>query len=464
MSQLPFPPGRTDVAVAERRGRTDLITAPISAFESETQAVILRTAPYSQHAILHVLAGIIVVSLVLMSVVKLDRVVNSTGRILPTAGSYFVQPLDKAIVTAIVAHPGDVVRKGQVLARLDPTFAQADLKDLTAKVASDQALVARLKAEQAGTTYVADPKSPDSVLQAAIFNQRRSEYAASVNDFSSRIAADEAVVSRNHSDTADYNQRLALAQQAEQTQEELARQGFGRKLSMLSATDARVEMERMASESRAGAAQAASDASSLAAQRAAFISKWRGDLTTQLVQAQTALDEASQQLAKASKVSDLSTLTAPADAVVLKVGKASIGSVIDQSGGGEPLFTLTPLGGPLQAEVRVPARDVGFIKVGDTVRVKLDAYSYISHGLAKGVIKTISDNSFTTTDEGMPTQPYYKVIVAITDARLRNVPKDFQLIPGLTVSGDILVGRRTIMSYLLEGVMRTGSEAMREPQ
>src|SRR5579863_1593304 len=237
MSQLPS---------LDRRGRTDLVAAPISAFESETQAVILRTAPYSQHAILHVLAGIIALSLLLMCFVRLDRVVNSSGRILPSQGSYFVQPLDKAIVTAIVAHPGDVVRKGQVLARLDPTFAQADLKDLQAKHESDGALVARLKAEQVGGTYVVDPKSPDSVLQGSIFSQRRAEYQASVSDFSSRIASDNAVVSREHTDAADYAQRLGLARQAEQTQVELEKEGFGRKLSLLGATDARLEVQRLA--------------------------------------------------------------------------------------------------------------------------------------------------------------------------------------------------------------------------
>jgi hypothetical protein len=46
---------------------------------------------------------------------------------------------------------------------------------------------------------------------------------------------------------------------------------------------------------------------------------------------------------------------------------------------------------------------------------------------------------------------------------LRNVPADFRLIPGMTLDGDIMVGRRSIMSYLVEGVLRTGSEAMREP-
>src|SRR5580704_15491408 len=60
-----------------RRERADLIAAPISAFESETQAVIQRTTPYSEHAILYVLTGMIVLSLILMSVVKLDRVVSA---------------------------------------------------------------------------------------------------------------------------------------------------------------------------------------------------------------------------------------------------------------------------------------------------------------------------------------------------------------------------------------------------
>ena len=113
-----------------RRAPVDDLDAPISAFESETQAVIQSVAPFSERTILHVLAAMVVVAIFLMAVVKLDRVVSGNGRILPTQGSLFVQPLDRAIVTSIVARPGDVVRKGQVLATLDPTFAQADLRDL----------------------------------------------------------------------------------------------------------------------------------------------------------------------------------------------------------------------------------------------------------------------------------------------------------------------------------------------
>jgi hemolysin D len=447
-----------------RRKRTDLIAEPISAFESETQLVFQKTRPHSEHAILHVLAAMLVIVLVLMCVVRLDRVVTTEGRIVPSQGSFFVQPLDRAIVTSILVHPGDFVKKGQVLATLDPTFAQADLKTLQAKQASDQALVNRLEAEQSGKPYVVYPSSQDSVLQASIYNQRKAEYAESVGDFDAKVGADQAAIRRARQDASDYSQRLALASKAEQNYRALQAQGYGSTTGMLNATDARVEMDRMVSENQNTALQAQSDVSASAAERAAFVDKWKSDVATQLVAAQSDLSEVSQNLAKASKVSDLSVLVAPTDAVVLKVGKASIGSVVDPgSPGNDALFTLTPITGPLDAEVRVNARDIGFIRPGDKVRIKLEAYRYTSHGLATGVIKTISDGSFTTSDDGQIVPPYYKARVAITDARLRNVPAGFRLIPGLTVSGEVLVGSRTVMSYLFEGAMRTGSEAMREP-
>jgi multidrug efflux pump subunit AcrA (membrane-fusion protein) len=87
----------------------------------------------------------------------------------------------------------------------------------------------------------------------------------------------------------------------------------------------------------------------------------------------------------------------------------------------------------------------------------------MQHGMAKGVIQTISEGSFTADENNTAVEPYFKVAVTIKEVHLRNVPPDFRLIPGMTLVGDIMVGRRTILSYLVEGALRTGSEAMREP-
>ncbi len=387
--------------------------------------------------------------------------VTTTGRIVPTEGTLFVQPLDKAIVKKILVKVGDVVRKGQVLATLDPTFAAADLAQLQQKMASDQATVDRLEAEQAGKPYqAADRGDPNQILQASIWRQHQAEYDASLNDFDARIQSAESDIARLRQDVELYGQRLKLAAQIEKMHTALAQSGYGQKLNVIIAVDSRVEMERQLAESRNQLAEDEHNVESLKAQRAAYVEKWRSDIGSDLVTARNDLEQTRQDLIKAQKLHELVNLTAPEDAVVLKLGDASIGSVAQD---GQPLITLVPLHGPLEAEVEIDAQDMGFVEPGDPVEIKLDAYDFMLHGTARGVIKTVSEGSFTVGENQELRPPYFRARVDITEARLRDVPSDFRLIPGMTLVGDVMVGRRTILSYLVNGALRTGSEAMREP-
>ncbi len=441
----------------------DLLSGPISAFESETQAVFVRTTPYSDHAILHVLVAILVISVLLMSVVKLDRIVMSTGKIVPTQGSVFLQPLDRAVVRQIKVHTGDVVRKGQVLAELDPTFAQADMRQQQDHLANVSSQVARLEAELAGTPYEPGPSQPEQ-LQASIWHQRQSELQQTLADFDARIHSDEALAAKAQQDLAAYSTRLGYAEKVADMEMTLEKNGNASKLKVLEASDAKAEAARQVSESRNTLVGAQHDIDSLKAQRAVALGKWRDDIGTQLVAARDDMNQTQQTLAKATRVSDLITLQAPEDSVVLDIGDASVGSVVDsQTTQTKPLFTLVPLGGPVEADIQIAAQDIGFIKVGDRVQVKLDAYPFMRHGTAKGVITSISEGSFSLSDNQQPVNPYFKARVNVQNTALRNVPSDFRLIPGMTVVGDVLVGHRTILSYLVEGGLRTSSEAMREP-
>ncbi len=446
------------------RRPTDNLPALIGAFESETQAVITRTAPYSDRAILHAIAGLVVIAVVLMCVLKLDRVVTGGGRVVPTGGSIFVQPLDRAIVRSIQVRVGDVVKKGQVLAVLDPTFAGADAADLNGKQGSDSALVARLEAEQAGHPYVPKGASPAEMLQLSVWRQRQVDYRQSLNDFDARIASDQTLVSRGTENARNLEQHLQIATDLEGRMKELEDSGYGATIKTLSARDTRIDATKQLAEARSQAEQARHDLVALRAQRAVFITKWRDDIGTALVTARNDLNTSTQGLVKADRVRDLTKLTAPADGVVLQIGNASAGSIIDsQQSTTQPLFTLIPVGGQMEADIDIPAADIGFVKRGDKVRVKLDAYRFMQHGTADGVIKTISEGSFTKDEDQQKTPTHFKARIAFTKVNLRNVPADFRLIPGMTLQADVLIGSRTIMSYVIEGALRTGSEAMREP-
>ncbi|HXQ23706.1 MAG TPA: HlyD family type I secretion periplasmic adaptor subunit, partial [Candidatus Acidoferrales bacterium] len=370
------------------------------------------------------------------------------------------------IVRQVNVKTGDVVRKGQVLATLDPTFTHADLSQLQQKLGSDEAAVARLEAELAGRPYQFSKTDSYQSIQGGIWAKRQSEYRYNLADFDGRIHGAESQVAQAQSDVAEYTKRMKLADEVEKVYQPLLEKGYVSKLQLMQATDARAEMGRLLADAQNQVSSLGQTLASLKAQRESYIQKWNSDTGTELVTVSNDLDVTRQNLQKAQKLSDLSSLDSPADAVVLKVGKVSSGSVAGsgaQSLGQDPLFTLVPLDAPVEADVNVSARDIGFIKIGDPVKLKLDAYRFMQHGTAKGVIKTISEGSFTTDDNNTPVEPYFKVRVTIKEVHLRNVPPDFRLIPGMTLAGDIMVGRRTILSYLVEGGLRTGSEAMREP-
>ena len=355
------------------------------------------------------------------------------------------------------------------MATLDPTFTRADLLQLQQKFGSIQAAVAREEAEIAGRPYVYSTTDRYQSVQGGIWLQRQAQYRADLAGFDSQIRGAETQVAQYSADVEKFTNRLKLAGDTENVYRPLLEKGYVSKLQLMQATDTRTEISRLLADAEHQAAQYRQTAATLKAQRNSYIQKWQSDLGTQLVTDRNDLDLTRQNLDKAQKLNDLTSLVAPADAIVLRIGKVSSGTVTGGAGAGadserEPLFTLVPLDAPVDADVKVAARDIGFIKVGDPVQLKLDAYRYLQHGTAKGVIKTISEGSFTTDDNNaVVAEPYFKVRVGITEVHLRNVPADFRLVPGMTLNGDILVGRRTILSYLLEGALRTGHEAMREP-
>ncbi len=435
-----------------------------SPFSPETSKIMKGPPRGGEMMMIYSISAMVVLSILIMSVLKLDRVVVAQGKVSAAGGPLFVQPLDRSIVKSVLVRAGDTVKKDQVLAILDPTFAAADLTQMQQKQASTAALVKRLQAELAGQAYVPDKLSPYEVLQLGIWRQRQQEYQQSVLAYDSKIRAAQSDIARNQQDASGFEQKLKLSSELESMQTKLIEKGYGSRMQEIAASQDRVEAQRLLSESRNQIASGSHNVSSLLSEKSVFTSKWRDDTGAALVQAQNELDQANQYLSKANKQSDLTSLRAPDDAVVLQVGDASKGSIVDSNAVTKPLFTLVPVKGATEADVTIDAKDIGFVKPGDKARVKFDAYRFTQHGTADAVIETISEGSFTTDDNGQNRPPFFKARIKFTKVALHNVPEGFRLVPGMTMQADVLVGRRTILSYLLEGALRTGSEAMREPQ
>src|SRR5437879_4724226 len=153
--------------LTERR-RTDIVGEVVGAFESETAAVLLDTAPKRENITVWVLVGFLALIVLLSCVVNVDIVVEGTGKISPVSGVLYVSPYNTGIIKTVNVRAGDFVRKGQTLATLDPTFTQADLVQLQEHLASDQAVVARGQAELAGVAPVFSKNDEHQTLQEGI--------------------------------------------------------------------------------------------------------------------------------------------------------------------------------------------------------------------------------------------------------------------------------------------------------
>jgi HlyD family type I secretion membrane fusion protein len=461
-----MPNSPTQTALVPRREGPHSVNTLVSAFESETADVFVRTTPSYEHVTLYVILAIIVIGIVFLSVAKVDRVVSGVGHVVTSQGQLFVQTLDKAIVRQIRVHAGDIVKRGDVLATLDPTFTTADVTQLEAKFASDEAEVARFEAEQNDRDFNPSGTNFYDNLQLSIWRQRHSEYRSELADFDAKIKNAQAGLAQEEHDVGDYRKRFRVAAELEKMNVTLEQQGWGSRLRTLGTTDTRVELGRLLSNSQNQIVATRETLKSQAAERAAYIDKWRSDAGAELGKARKDLDATRQDLNKARKLSQLVELRAPEDAIVLKIGKVSVGSVAEGGPGSEPLFVLVPLSAALEADIDVNSEDIGFIRPNDAVQIKLDAYQYIEHGTAKGIIKSISEGSFTPADNDNNRdthERFFRVRVAFTDIHLHDVPANFRLIPGMTLDADIKVGKHSIISYLISGVARRGSEAMREP-
>lgn len=440
-------------------------------FESPTAEVLAQSHPMTERGTLYVLVLMLLIIGVFMAYTKIDRVVSTTGRLVPTSGTITVQPLETQIISRVLVQVGDVVKKGQILATCDPTLSEADRVRLEKQVASLDSQVRRLTAEAEGREFVPHADRADDALQAQIFLKRQAEFRSGVSDLDQRVNKADAEAAGYRRNIAEYQNRRKIGAEMEGMQTRLAKEGFISHMQLLGVQDQQLELQRLLTEAQNDLASTSHELQSLREQRKVFVDHWHSETLTNLAATKSTLDAARQDLAKASRIRELVNLVSPEDAIVTRIPGLSVGGVAT---GAQALFNLVPLDAPLEAAVQIASSDIGFLKVGDPVNLKFDAFKFLEHGTAKGVVKSVSQDSFSenplaglntsTSPAGTPGAPmYFDARVRITELQLRDLPRDARLLPGMTLTADVVVGQRTIMWYLLGGALRSGAEAMREP-
>ncbi len=459
----------SDVAIRRTTSPSTIELPALLEFHSPSAALGIVPAQPVARGMMWVVVTLVAACGAAAGLIPIDKVVTAQGRIVAQTATTVVQPLETAIVRSINVREGQQVKAGDVLARLDPTFATADLSALQSQVASLDAEMTRLQAESDEQPYQPAADAPNAQLQMNIFAQRKAERGFKIENYAQRISSLQSQVQRALTDRTAYSERLRLATELESKRAELERLKVGSQIALIEAQSARVEAQRGVDSSNAQLIQAARDLQAMQAERDGYNQQWRAQVSQELTEQGRKLSDARENLNKALLRRQLVEMRATVDSVVQNVAKVSIGSVLQS---GEQLMSLVPVDAPLEVEINVAGTDAGFVHAGNTVTNKLDTFPSTQYGTVEGKVRFVSPDSFTSNPDEKQRgvqqtsgtgAAFYRARVTLDEIKLHDTPQNFRMGPGMPVTTDIKVGQRTLLSYLLSRVLPVALDGMREP-
>ena len=427
----------------------------VSAADRVEREPIARGMPL----MLYALVGCMLASFAWAGLSRVDEVVTARGRLVSIDSHVMLQASESSQIASFKASVGQQVQKGEVLVTFDATNVGADQGQVRERLRSLDAQVRRLEAERDGVAF--RPQSgEDDAAQRQVEEQRQANHRARLARFDESIARSRKAIEFNATEIRALEGRLSSLREIESMNEDLVDKQFQSRRALLDSRERRLDAERNLASAQSRTNEIRQELLSLEADRAAYVAEYRQRLLEELVTARRERDALAQQLVKADRRSTLNTLTSPVDGVVLEVARVTAGSVIREA---QTLVTLVPIDASIEAEVRIDNADVSGVKEGDTVRVKIDAFPFQRHGVLQGKVRKLSPDIPTEQPSNTQQPPsQYVARIAIDGQMLVGRERLGRLLPGMTMTAEILTGSRTVLSYISEPLVRMKDEALNE--
>ncbi len=453
----------------ELRSRSLRMRSVITEFQPDAVEIEQRSVPGGARWTLYVVVLFLATVVWWSYWAKVDQIVRAPGKVVSIAPVRIIQGAAAAPIESMIARFGQIVRPGDTLATLDPTFSDADVRQLEVKIDGVQSAIARLESERSGRPFdlTGHETAPGWLVQFSFFEERNKQFHSKIEEFESEVAKIESQKTSNLVELAANEELRDIYIVVRDRTIVLWQQGSETELKKLSSEQQVKAEESKILVSKSKYVELEAQLNVIAKQRAAFEAGWRAELAGKLTESYDELASLREDLNKANKTREYTRIPVPEDAefseyYVLEAAERTLGSVVKE---GEALFKLAPLGAKLEVEMEIPGRDRGRVKIGDKVTIKLAAFPYQKHGYLEGKITTISEGTEEKqTEGGQPQPPYYRATVAIDNPNaLKNVSKDFRLIPDSVAECEIKVGRRRVIEFFLYPIWRAFDSSIRDP-
>lgn len=387
------------------------------------------------------------------------EIASAEGNVIPSGQVQSIQHLEGGIVQEIVVKEAEIVEANQVILRLNPAQAISDLEQTRAREATLLIKAERLRAfaEERRPDFSGMPSGFDRLIadNMAIFNSQNQ-----ARDTARSVIASQADQKRSDLRLLQ-NQEVSLREQMGPLQEEMTmRQELVAKglVSRVVFLDTKRELSRVQGEVARLVGQEVTARSALIEVENRLIDSnsslqkqtmdEMGVSVSELAQVQESIGRLEDRVKRLDVVS-------PVRGIVKGLAVKNQGAVIQPGG---QVCDVVPIDDEMKIDAKINTKDVGHLKVGQPVKVKVTTYDFARYGAVEGTLTKISASSFTD-EKG---NPYFKGVIALSNNYVGKVAGRFMIHPGMTVTAEIITGDKTLLQYMLKPIFTQIQQSFHE--
>jgi adhesin transport system membrane fusion protein len=427
---------------------------------TDIRAAIMAQSPRGGRAIIWVILFLFALFIVWAYYSEIEQVTRGEGKVIPSTQVQVVQNLEGGILSEILVHAGELVKKGQLLLRIDETRFSSSFKQNRVKYLSFKARAARLVAEANGTLFKVPPEVIDEypeigVREQELFESRKREFQSTLNILQEQISQREHENRELSTKLEELTRTNALLQKELELTRPLVAQGavsevevlhLERQASQMQGEIATIKQTIPKAQSRLQEAQLAVKEAQLT-----FYNKAKSELNQVLAE----LDEVSATAIALEDRLKRTNVRSPVTGTINRMLVNTEGGVIQP---GMDLVEIVPLEDTLVVEAKIKPADIAFLRPEQEAKIKFSAYDFTIYGGLDAKLEHISADSISD-EKG---NSFYLVRLRTDKNFLGSESNPLPIIPGMVATVDILTGKKTILAYLLKPVLRAKYMALRE--
>jgi len=444
----------------------------------DVYGAMLSEVPSLHRLTIWCLAGLVVSFIVWASFSSLEQVTSGEGKIIPSSQVQIIQSLDGGVLQKLFVQEGMQVTKNQPLARIDDTRFRSDFEQQKQEVDSFRANIIRLRSELS-SILIGD--AIDWELQISITKKtlnfpedltlgtplliarQQDEYNGRLDSLINQVAIQARQIQQRKQEVTELNSKINtlstsynLARKELKLTRPLAAKNIVPKIELL-------KLERSVNEIKGELSSVRLLKPKLKASVAEATLQRRDAVLVYRTKARAELNELQSQLSKITEaqvgVKDKVTkalITSPVVGTIKTVHVTTIGGVVQP---GQTVIEIVPTEDKLLVEAKIKPRDIGFIYPGLPAVVKITAYDFARYGGLTGKVEYISADTRQDEDGNS----YYLIRVRTEVSSIKNKKNEaMSIIPGMMTTVDVITGKRTILEYILNPILRAKQAALRE--